>query len=69
MGWALGSHAGPLSAAAVDSSGRGAFPLLGDSASKCAEAVLFFLPPHGGFIFLLLLVLFGTGIRAFGYCV
>ena len=46
-GWALGSHAGPLSAAAVDSSGRGAFPLLGDSASKCAEAVLFFLPPAG----------------------
>ena len=46
-GWALGSHAGPLSAAAVDSSGRGAFPLLGDSAFKCAEAVLFFLPPQG----------------------
>ena len=46
-GWALGSHAGPLSAAAVDSSGRGALPLLGGSASKCMEAVLFFLPPQG----------------------
>ena len=46
-GWALGSHAGLLLAAAVDSSGRGAFPLLGDSASKCMEAALFFLPPLG----------------------
>ena len=45
-GWALGSHAGLLSAE-VDSSGRGAFPLLGDSASKCMEAALFFLPPAG----------------------
>ena len=47
MGWALGSHSGLLSAAAVGSFGRGVFPLLGDSASKCAEAVLFFLPPQG----------------------
>ena len=46
-GWALGSHAGLLSAAAVDTSRRRAFPLLGDSASKCMEAVLFFLPPAG----------------------
>ena len=46
-GWALGSHSGLLSAAAVDSSGRGVFPLLGDSASKDVEAVLFFLPPVG----------------------
>ena len=44
-GWALGSHSGLLSAAAVDSSGRGVFPLLGDSASKDVEAVLFFLSP------------------------
>ena len=46
-GWALGSHSGLLSAAEVDSSGRVVFPLLGDSASKCPEAVLFFLPPAG----------------------
>ena len=45
-GWALGSHSGLLSAA-VDSSRRGVFPLLGDSASKDVEAVLFFLPPTG----------------------
>ena len=45
-GWALGSHSGLLSAA-VDSSGRGVFPFLGDSASKDVEAVLFFLPLAG----------------------
>ena len=41
-GWALGSHSGLLSVAAVDSSGRGVFPFLGDLASKDVEAVLFF---------------------------
>ena len=46
-GWALGSHSGLLSAAAVDSSGRGVFPFLGYSASKDVEAVLFFLPLAG----------------------
>jgi len=46
-GWALGSHAGLLSAVIVDSSESGDFPLLGDSASKCMEAALFFLPPAG----------------------
>ena len=45
--WALGSHSGLLSAAVVDSSGKGVFPLLGDSASKDVEADLFFLPPVG----------------------
>ena len=47
-GWALGSHSGLRSAAAVDPSGRGVFPFLGDSASKDVEAVLFFLPLVGG---------------------
>ena len=46
-GWALGSHAGPLSAAVVDSSGRGAFPFLGDSASKCRRPSSSFFPPRG----------------------
>ena len=46
-GWALGSHSGLLSVAAVDSSGRGVFPFLGDSASKDVEAVLFFPPLTG----------------------
>ena len=46
-GSALGSHPGLLSAAAVDSYGRGVFPLLGDSASRNMEAVLFFLSPAG----------------------
>lgn len=46
-GWALGSHSGLLSAAAVDSAGRGVFPFLGVSASKDVEAVLFFLPLSG----------------------
>ena len=47
-GWALGCHSGLLSIAAADSSGRGVFPFLGDSASKGVEAVLFFLPLAGG---------------------
>ena len=46
-GWPLRSHSGLLSAAAVDSFGRGIFPLLVDSASKDVEAVLFFLPLAG----------------------
>ena len=46
-GWALGSHSGLLSVAVVDSSRRGVFPFLGDSASKDVEAVLFF-PPLAG---------------------
>ena len=45
-GWALGSHSGLLSAAAVDSSGR-FFSFLGDSASRDVEAVLLFLPLTG----------------------
>ena len=43
-GWTLGSHSGLLSVAVADSSGKGVFPFLGDSASKCVEAILFFLP-------------------------
>ena len=47
-GLTLGSHSGLLSVAAVDSSGREAFPFLDVSASKRVEAVLFFLPLAGG---------------------
>jgi len=47
-GWTLGSHSGLLSVAVADSSKKGVFPFLGDSASKCVEAVLFFLPLVGG---------------------
>ena len=43
-GSALGSHSGLLSVAPVDSFCRGIFPLLGESASKELEAVLFFFP-------------------------
>ena len=46
-GWALGSHSGLLSVAVVDASGMDVLPLLGESASKDEEAVLFFLPLVG----------------------
>ena len=45
-GWALGSHSGLMSVA-VDSSGRGVFSFLGDSASKDVDTGLFFLPLAG----------------------
>ena len=48
MDWTLGSHSGLLLVAVADSSGREVFPFLSDSASKCVEVVLFFLPLTGG---------------------
>ena len=68
-GWTLGSHPGLLSVVVADSSGKGVFPFLGDSASKCVEAIVFFLPLAGGSAFLLFLVLFGgrAGLGVFGY--
>ena len=46
-GLTLGSHSGLLLVEVADSSGRGVFPFLGDSASKCVEADLFLLPLAG----------------------
>ena len=47
-GLSLGRHSELLSVAAVELSGREAFPFLDALASRCVEAALFFLPPSGG---------------------
>ena len=49
-GLSLGRHSELLSVAAVELSGREAFPFLDASASRRMEAGLFFLPPQGEWI-------------------